>query len=88
MLYGKAEKAECQPVCKDGFHYGGKDGCTVVELGFALEWKEWLHYSVKGGWTIVERDKERQWLRYSFVLIWLGRVLWKRNSVRGEEGLR
>ena len=36
MLYRKAEKGECQPVCKEGFHYGGKDGCTVVELGFAL----------------------------------------------------
>ena len=37
---------------------------------------------------MVEGGEERQWLRYSFVLIWLGRVLWKRNSVRGEEGLR
>lgn len=57
MLYGKAEKGECQPVCKEGFHYSGKGGCTIVELGFALEWKEWLHYSVKDGWTMVERDE-------------------------------
>ena len=35
MLYGKAREESVNQFAR-GFHYGGKDGYTVVELGFGL----------------------------------------------------